>query len=54
VCRDLVVVCDLVDGNSTPYVDSSDEDESFEEQSGDEVIGKNTSLIGRQKFLYLL
>jgi len=40
VCRDLVVVCDLVDGNSTPYVDSSDEDESFEEQSGDEVIGK--------------
>ncbi|WVZ53692.1 LOW QUALITY PROTEIN: hypothetical protein U9M48_004597 [Paspalum notatum var. saurae] len=40
VCRDLVVVCDLADGNSTPYLDSSDEDESFEEQSADEVIGK--------------
>ncbi|WVZ93287.1 hypothetical protein U9M48_039281 [Paspalum notatum var. saurae] len=39
--RDLVVGCDLEDGNSTSYADSSEEEEeSFEEASGDEVIGK--------------
>ena len=38
---ELIEGCDLVDGNSTPYADSSGgEDESFEECSGEEVIGK--------------
>ena len=32
--------CDLLDGNSTPYADSSDEDESFEEGTSDQVIRK--------------
>ena len=32
--------CDLLDGNSTPYADSSDEDESFEEGTSEQVIGK--------------
>ena len=32
--------CDLLDGNSTPYADSSDEDESFEEGTSDQVITK--------------
>jgi hypothetical protein len=36
----LVDGCDLVDGNSTPYADSNDKNESFEEGSGEEVIGK--------------
>jgi alpha-galactosidase len=32
--------CDLVDGNSTPYSNSSDEDESFEEGPDGETIRK--------------
>ena len=32
--------CNLLDGNSTPYADSSDEDESFEEGTSDQVIRK--------------
>jgi len=37
--------CDLLDGNSTPYADSSDEDESFEEGSDGEVFIKEDNFL---------